>query len=376
MTSDSLFGYHDKETSYLIILPLCVTTVTFDLFTLSMLLSSKRLRKLSNFPIISFMLSALIQDLLAMPLYLYRYIHTKFVDDYFWVCATYRFAYFYSGHTMKMNLLVVSFDRLFSIKFPLVYDKVVNKRNLLVILLCIWVLVACVDIIPFYMKQSENSECGYMPTHEWSLTVITMFNTIPFFVIVINYYIVWRIAFRKGLHDRRLRDSVNSFTEHHLDREQIRSSSVDDYLNELHEHDIGKYEINAMMPKKKPLTKTASRTSAFQFAIELKATRLSLAFMLTYLICWGPMAIFYLLDNACSNYLTSSKERSLVAARFTIKILSFSSSTLAPLVYIWRSRLFRREIQRKCFPAKFRHDRQASLVRDRAHTVAPYGAVS
>ena len=367
MTSDSLFGYCDEETSYLIILPLCVTTVTFDLFTLFILLSSKRLRKISNYPIISFMLSALIQDLLAMPLYLYRYMHTKFVEDHFWVCATYRFAYFYSGHTMKMNLLVVSFDRLFSIKFPLVYQKIVNKRNIFAILLCIWILVACVDVIPFYMKRS-SSECGYVPTHEWGLTVITMFNTIPFFVIITNYYIVWRIAFRKGLHDRRLRDSVNSFTENHLDRKRIRS--VDDYLHDtLTPHDGDKYEMNAMMPKKKPLTKSESKTSAFQFAIELKATRLSLAFMLTYLLCWGPMAIFYLLDNACSNYLTSSKERPLVAARFTIKMLSFSSSTLAPLIYIWRSRLFRREIQRKCFPAKFRHDRQSSFARDRAQTV-------
>ena len=359
MTRDSLFGYHDEESSYLIILPLCVTTVSFDLFTLFMLLSSKKLRVLSNYPIISFMFSSLLQDLLAMPLYLYRYVHTKFVDDHFWVCATYRFAYFYSGHTVKMNLLVVSFDRLFSIKFPMVYKKVVNKRNILATLLSIWIFIAIVDIVPFYMRK-PSVECGYVPTFAWGLTVITLFNTIPFFVISTNYYIVWRIAFRKGLHDRRLRDSVNSVTEHQLDREKTRS--VDDYLHETHDDT----KMTTMMSSKKPLTKSASKTSGFQIAIELKATKLALAFMLTYLLCWGPMAIFYFLDNACGNYFTSSKEKHLVAARFTIKMLSFSSSTFAPLVYIWRSKLFRQEIQRKCFPAKFRQNRMKSMVRDRA----------
>ena len=364
VTSDSLFGYHNEETSYLIILPLCVSTVTFDLFTLFMLLSTKRLRKHSNYPIISFMFSALLQDLLAMPLYLYRYIHTKFTTDHLWVCATYRFAYFYSGHTMKMSLLVVSFDRLFSIKFPLVYNKIVSKRKTFATLSSIWVFTAFIDIIPFHMKIA-SSECDYAPTRVWSLTVITLFNTIPFFIITINYYIVWRIAFRRGFHDRRLRDSMNSFNEHHLNHRDKSSRSVEDILHETHDE----LEMIAMVPRKRQLTKSASKTSAFQFAIELKATRLSLTFTLTYLLCWGPMAIFYLLDNACGNYLTENKEKYLVAARFIIKMLSFSSSTLAPFVYIWRSKLFRQEIQRKCFPKKFLQKRRNSIARERAQAI-------
>ena len=238
---------------------------------------------------------------------------------------------------------------------------------MLVILLSVWIFVAIIDIMPFYMKAETNESCEYVPTYIWSLSVITIFNTIPFFILVCNYYVIWRIAFRKGLHDRRLRDSVNSFTESQLDREKIRS--VDKYFHDSNSNESNNsYEMTSLVYKRKQLTKTASKTSAFQFAMELKATRLSLAFMFTYLLCWGPMAIFYLVDNVTRNYLTRSDEKHLMIARFAIKMISFSSSTLAPLVYIWRSKLFRQEVQRKCFPKKFRHMRSLSWIRNRSQT--------
>ena len=376
MTDDSLFGYHDLEATYLVILPIAIPSVALDLFTLFILLTSKRLRKLVNYPVISFMFAALIQDVLAMPLYLYRYLHTKFDGQHAWVCSTYRFSYFFSGHTLKMSLLVVSFERLCSIKYPLKYRKLLRQKNMFFILLCIWIFIAFVDIMPFYLNRGVSKNgCSYVPFQKWGISVISIFNTIPFILITINYFIIWKIAFRKGFHDRKLRDSINSIpstvvvtqpnqntipmhTPPVKTRKKIRS--VDDYVPPHEQHEMVEFIGRKL---KNSLTKTPSKTSAVMFALELKATRIALAFLFSYLMCWSPMAIFYFIDNVTQNHLTRSSDRSLIIARFVVKIVGFSSSFFVPLVYIWRSQLFRKEIQRKCFPKKFRQKRQLSATK-------------
>jgi len=223
--------------------------------------------------------------------------------------------------------------------------------------------------MPFYMnKSSKDERCSYVPSQKWGVAVISIFNTIPFVFLVINYFIIWKIAFKKGYRDRKLRDSISSIPTSVTHRNgnamlhvqtQKKIRSVDDYDTPRERHEMVGFIDN----KQNDLTKTASKTSALMFALELKATRLALAFMLTYLLCWSPMAIFYFIDNITQHHLTKSSDRTSVIARFAVKIISFSSSIFVPLVYIWRSKVFKNEIQRKCSPKKFRKKRQLSVTK-------------
>lgn len=82
-----------------------------------------------------------------------------------------------------------------------------------------------------------------------------------------------------------------------------------------------------------------------RFTLELKATKTSLILLFVYMLCWGPLGMFYMIDNFCENCLTEDNKE-LADARFSVKILCFMSSLFAPLLYCWRTKEFRREVMR------------------------------
>ena len=76
------------------------------------------------------------------------------------------------------------------------------------------------------------------------------------------------------------------------------------------------------------------------FIVEMKATKTSLVLIATYIVCWAPLGIFYMVDHFCE-YCYSAKEE-LSELRTSIKILAFASSFLAPAVYCWWNKEFRK----------------------------------
>ena len=94
------------------------------------------------------------------------------------------------------------------------------------------------------------------------------------------------------------------------------------------------------MKQKRKISISAKLFKNVQFGLEMKATKVSLTLIITYIICWGPLGIFYMIDHFC-DFCYSNKDE-LSDLRTAIKILAFTSSFLAPTVYCWLNTEYRK----------------------------------
>ena len=361
---------------------LSVTFSLLNLFPIATILRSHRLRNPGNYVFISFFAGATIQAMIAAPLYLYKRIdhHQRL-----WVCDTYRMPYFLCSHIMKISLLIISFDRMITIKYPFKHKKIFTKLNMLMINFASWVIIIIVDSIPFYIGNNIalKEQCSYIPTKTWSVTVILLFNILPFLLISVNYLALWLVASKVEFKERKQKHRVadDSLQQKPLDQNEMPCNTTDEidddeYHNGGHfftqqqsyieavKKNQNKIDLDSREKSKcdkqvaRPnLSTQISRTTKcsitslrkyrdlIRFTLEMKATKTSLILLFVYMLCWGPLGMFYMIDNFCENCLTDDN-KGLADARFAVKILCFMSSLFAPLLYCWRTKEFRREVMR------------------------------
>ena len=361
---------------------LSVTFSLLNLFPITTILRSHRLRNPGNYVFISFFAGGTIQAMIAAPLYLYKRIdhHQRL-----WVCDAYRMPYFLCSHMMKISLLIISFDRMVTIKYPFKHKKIFTKLNMLTINIVSWVIIIVVDSMPFYIGNNAvlNELCSYIPTKIWSVTVILLFNILPFFFISVNYLALWLVASKVEFKERKQKHRVaaDSFQQKPMDSNEMSNNAIDEmddneYHNRRHffmqqqsyieavKKNQNKIDLDSRKKTqcdnqvaRPTLSTQISRTTKcsvlslrkyrdlIRFTLELKATKTSLILLFVYMLCWGPLGMFYMIDNFCENCLTEDNKE-LADARFAVKILCFMSSLFAPLLYCWRTKEFRREVMR------------------------------
>ncbi|XP_057302797.1 probable G-protein coupled receptor No18 [Hydractinia symbiolongicarpus] len=319
----------------------------FNIITITVILIDRKLRSsITNRPILSFLVASTIQGLLPAPLYVYkRLVQSQHTSE--WVCDVYRLLYFYCGHMMKISLVLVSIDRLLAVKYPFKYDNYITKARTTILIIFLCIVTLFVDTLPFYINVERTDECQYVPVRIWGLFVISLYTILPFFLILINYIQIWLVAARMAFKDKRLRERFHN--DENENGSVIRNYRVDD--EEENEMDKDEDEEVKMLKDRKKINYGSINSiihikANVKFAFEMKATRTSLALIAVYVFCWGPLGVFYMIDHFCYNCLSDDDDLKLTRA--FVKLLSFSSSILAPIVYCWWNRDFKKAAQRLC----------------------------
>lgn len=389
-----------------------------NVYTISIITRSKTLCRPANFPIVSILLGATIQGVLTAPTYVFKRLDESVLHESNrrWVCDFYRLPYFLCGHTLKVSLMIVSFDRLIAIKFPYRYGTVVTKRLMISAISISWLVVVVIDVIPFFPfgKESDDEGCTYVPTKIWGISVITIFNIIPFTAVAINYLIIWRAAARITFKDYDQQQiacsTANSSSEDLYNTGSYETSrrpseqeggklSQPDILNinaarkisrtrmtldltDLMQASNNKERKKSPTPRKKlsldSLNNLKDKVLAspilngrgavmLKLALEMKATKTSFTLLVVYLLCWGPLGLFFLLDHYCSSCLSRVEDHS--STRFIIKVVSFSSSLFLPSIYCWRTKEFRSEICRFTCEARYRKNKLISYYKKNGNQI-------
>jgi 7 transmembrane receptor (rhodopsin family). len=304
---------------YLLVVSIGLIYTIFNILTLTVIISSRKLRKrTSTMPTISFLVASALQGMLPAPLYIYRKLEHK--DEYpAWACDLYRFPYLFCGHIMQMSVLLVSFDRMVAIKYPFRYENNSGKRKMVIALIVLWAITLTVDIIPFLHGMGIHDGCLFQPARFWGLSVIAFYNIIPFVLIVTNYVIIWSVAAKFAVSDKKRVNTVRSNAS--LFEENESKISVSKPLV-TQKNSYGALQSNVN-----------KRLSNIRFYLEIKATKTSLVLVLVYLLCWGPLSVFYIMDHFCNGCYSKDSETAIV--RMVIKLVNFSSSLMVPLFYCW-----------------------------------------
>ena len=284
----------------------------FNVLSLLVLLFTPKLRRrVSNLPVISFLIGSLLQGGLPAPLYIYKILVHQSGSEPGWLCDLYRFPYIFCNHIMEISIMILAFERMWAIRYPFTYSKVLTKRNFTFILLSAWFVTFIVDTIPFF-NDNSNDNCSYVPGKSWGLSVIIFYNIAPFVTVIINYAIIWKVAYGFAMADRKRSESLRQCN-------QVTVSLIDDDGNKTHTSSMRSYQ------------------KTIQFTLEIKATKQSIAIAAVFLFCWLPMSILFMADHFCQNCISENE----YLARRVVKILAFSSSLLTPLVYCWWNKDFR-----------------------------------
>ena len=322
-----------------IVIAIAVLFTGFNVFTIIIFVGDRKMRSLtSSYPIISFLLGSAIQGLLAAPTYIAKKLEHPEHLPYF-ICDLYRFPYFFCGHSMKFSLMIVSIDRLLAIRFPYNYRESITKFRMILALVITWVVTVLIDIIPFLQGHVET-ECLYHPTRVWGLTVICVFNFLPFCVIIVCYGWIWALAASITFQDKRIQDSLHQHqSQPYIDNYELKGNANKSGESCSHEKQPLKNNIS---------TKSSRAIKNVRYAFEMKATKTSLMILGVYVVCWGPLGIFFTIDHFCHNCLSDDPNIHMSRTRMAIKLMCFSSSVIAPLVYCWRMNQFLRRAKSIC----------------------------
>ena len=329
-------------------------------FSITIILRSKKLRRPSNYPILSFLIASAFQALVAAPIYVFVKLEHIPSHRPKWICDAYRLPYYLCGDWMKASLLIVSIDRLIAIRNPYRYLHIITKKRMIFTLLYGWILILFVDIIPFmpFDKEPDHDGCRYIPTKVWEICVVFLFNVTPFLIITTNYIILWKIAATMALRDLKQATSVETkrkFIPASNGHTLICSPQVNinkDVTFESREliHSNGEPTNNNkrtsihLNAERRSIRKFSKKVKRIRYAIEIKATKTSVLLLVVYIVCWGPLGMIHLLENLCVQCFESREQ--LDDVRFAVKVLCFISSLLAPLVYCWRTKEFQKEVCR------------------------------
>ena len=313
-----------------------------------------------------------------------------------WLCSFRRYTYFLSHHSVKWSLLIVSLERLVAVKWPYKHQQHFTTRRTVPLILFVWFTIAIIDSVPLYSGRLEGDKCSYSPDTVWSFSVVVVFNILPFLWMVANYFVIWRLSVNFSISDKERmkikRESgmstlSMSYQEDTEGTSFIRSESKNDDEKENGEYESATTESTNSDSKTPPGLSTAfvfptaqyrtrpdtdtttqKRTSPLEkfkskskfiteslklsirlqssklFLLNLKATKTCFLLVVVYVCCWGPLGIFYTIDQFCSKCLSQRGAQRYV--RMGIKALCFSSSVFIPVVYCWFSSVYKRAAKR------------------------------
>ena len=303
--------------TFIIVFLTAIVLSVFNFITIAVLLIDDVFRrKVATYPILSFLLGSILQGLFAAPLYAYKELgYDKGLP--IWICDLQRISYFICHHTIKWSLLVVSLDRLCAIMHPFKYVNEITRRNMISILIALWVITCAIDIVPFTHGKHPTKNCSYQPHRIWSFIVISMYNIIPFLLILVNYALIWKKAAETALEDKVRHNSLHCMAvlNKNEDKPQMELEPISVYMK-----------------------------SKLKFLLEMKATKTSFCLLLTYVCCWGPLGVFYMIDQFCNKCLSAGDSHRYT--KMIVKCLSFSSSIIIPVIYCWFTKDYQNTVKR------------------------------
>ena len=260
------------------------------------------LRHVTYLSIFSLAIADSLAGLVAMP----SYILKKFTWDeptQTIVCDIFRSSYFLTGYASILSLSVISVERLIAVRNPLNHVTIVSRRRVVLALVFAWVDALLVSSLPFFPWEPNNpyKECSYSPTRWWSIMVIISNVITPFLVIVICYSLMYLTA---QSHVKKM--SKNS--------RQLSHNSKNSAKNH-------------------------------------KERRANITIMIVigvFVVCWFPSCFYYFLQKTCPQCFSEAFKAKQSLVNALVKVLTFTSSFLNPIIYCWRSREFRSVFLKIC----------------------------
>lgn len=275
---------------------LSLGTILGNTLVIVAILINPALHSVTYLSIFSLAIADLLAGTLAMPSYILKKFFLGDAADVI-ICDIFRFSYFLTGYASILSLSVISVERMMAVQCPLRYKTRLTHRRVVMGLLLAWLDSLLISSLPFVPWDSSlDKECSYNPTRWWSIVVIICNVIVPFIVIVVCYTYLY---FTAKSHVRKILS------------DEFNCSRRNGGVNRL------------------------------RHASERRASMTILIVIGVFVASWFPSCFYYFLQTTCSQCFSEAFKPMQSTFNALVKMLTFTSSFVNPLIYCWRSKHFR-----------------------------------
>ncbi|CAL7938695.1 unnamed protein product [Xylocopa violacea] len=316
-----------------------VTAVFGNLLVMVSVMRHRKLRIITNYFVVSLALADMLVAMFAMTFNASVQITGRWLFGYF-MCDVWNSLDVYFSTSSILHLMCISVDRYWAIVKPLKYPIIMTRRLAAYMLLACWIMPAFISFMPIFMgwyttaensmhRQKHPELCEFKVNRVYAIFSSSISFWIPCTIMTLTYFAVFKEANRqeKQMHSRMgnvmLLSHRPSKDLNNLNGElNSAGSSKTLTLNEIstdHLHTPTK-DKNIMKMKR-----------------EHKAARTLGIIMGTFIICWLPFFLWYIITPLCGSESCPCPDI-VVAILFWI---GYTNSALNPLIYAYFNRDFR-----------------------------------
>lgn len=278
------------------------------------ILRYRRLRTITNYFIISLAVSDLLIAALSMPFRIHHTLNSLCWDLGITICEFWVFVDLLCSCASITNLSLISVDRFLALTFPLSYRSLMTKRKGVAAIAFVWGYSGLIASLSFTnwspdARTSANIECIKSDKYYYTFAITAGFF-LPLIILVINYSMVFKVAFTQAKKLQLLKSSA---------MEPAEFSNTD------------------VSPDPRPSVASIGRIERKRrksILRELKATKTLAIVIGTFIVCWLPFFIIMFVVQFCPNCLGKIHPigRQFIAIVFAY-VLPLLNSAVNPIIY-------------------------------------------
>ncbi|XP_063707251.1 octopamine receptor beta-2R-like [Culicoides brevitarsis] len=371
-TSDNLNvdnHFYDLDTILLlfkssIMITIILAAIFGNLLVIISVVRVRKLRIITNYFVVSLALADIAVALLAMSFNFSVQITGRWLLNHF-MCDVWNSLDVYFSTASILHLCCISVDRYYAIVKPLKYPLNMTKRVAAVMILLSWLFPALLSFVPIFggwYTTKENIEfsilhpdkCVFIVNKLYAVISSSISFWIPCTIMLFTYFQIFREA-NKQEKQMANRQSTAMLMHRH-------SSAIEDTENAQDSLQVANQETDN--------DRTPCKDKHLKMRREHKAARTLGIIMGTFILCWLPFFLWYLISSLCGPEVCPTPD-AVIALLFWI---GYSNSTLNPIIYAYFNRDFREAFKNtlECIfcacrkhQSSFDFDRQGNQFRSR-----------
>nr|QRN45452.1 octopamine receptor OctB2R [Carausius morosus] len=322
-----------------------VTAILGNLLVIVSVMRHRKLRIITNYFVVSLAFADMLVAILAMTFNASMQLTGGTWLFGFFMCDVWNSMDVYFSTASILHLCCISVDRYYAIVKPLKYPINMTRRVVAIMLMATWLAPAIIAFVPIFMgwyttedhqehRRNFPNECDFKVNKVYAIVSSSISFWIPCTIMVFTYLAIFREANRqeKQLHSRMgnamlINHHRNSSEYGNTNGDVISTGGGSSKTLTAHEVQHGEGTLHSTPTKDRNIIKMKR---------EHKAARTLGIIMGTFILCWLPFFMWYVITSLCGEMCYNPD--SVVALMFWIGYLN---STLNPLIYAYFNRDFR-----------------------------------
>lgn len=303
------FGLANMIANASFVIFILILDVCGNCLVIGAILWYRRLRTVTNYFIISLAVSDLLIAALSMPFRIHHALNFMRWDLGIVVCEFWVFVDLLCSCASITNLSLISIDRFLALTFSLSYKSLMTRTRGLAAISFVWgysVLIASLSLMDWSPKAKTIADlvCRKADKYYYTFAIIAGFF-LPLTILVINYSLVFKVAFTHAKKLQLLKSNAGELAE-----------SCENDVNRESRPSV--VSIGRMERKK--------RRSILR---ELKATKTLAVVIGTFIVCWLPFFVIMFVVQFCSNCFSPHPTVVIVF----VYVLPLLNSAVNPIIY-------------------------------------------